>query len=211
MSYGLNQHRESQRGCEEQSQRRFIIGISSTDHASPRPQSFQSHLEFQPTNYTKCPGQRCFVGQGIGPQGKPSHNNTLLQPLQKTLQWRKRWLAVSGWPSLKALRMRLVRRRGLEPLCLAALAPQASASHWLSSMNINKGDVVRLEIAIRYRTRVSQTINVDLGPLESLLRCTESSPSGAWFRVRCALDSESSRRKTAPRPAQSRRPAPSSG
>ncbi len=36
--------------------------------------------------------------------------------------------AANGWPSGRELICGLVRRRGLEPLCLAALAPQASAS-----------------------------------------------------------------------------------
>ena len=46
----------------------------------------------------------------------------------RQLHWQSEEPTGLGWLCMKTCCPELVRRRGLEPLCLAALAPQASAS-----------------------------------------------------------------------------------
>ena len=70
----------------------------------------------------------CLRDKGASLPVVVSNPTNSVKPLQKPLRWQRKRLDRFRRAWFKSFGLCLVRRRGLEPLCLAALAPQASAS-----------------------------------------------------------------------------------
>jgi hypothetical protein len=111
-----------------QSNPRTLGRKSSADKANPRrQQEIYSHLRFGLMNWAGKPVNVFPWGSALAYVGL-AEAAVLLQLPQKLPQSPKTQEANRFRSASKSFIMRLVRRRGLEPLCLAALAPQASAS-----------------------------------------------------------------------------------
>jgi hypothetical protein len=107
---------------------RFLTESSSTDKANPKPQQRPLVSAVRTNELRKKPDQRLSTGKCIGLRWSLAEIAVLLQLPQKLPQSPKTQEANRFRLASKSFVFRLVRRRGLEPLCLAALAPQASAS-----------------------------------------------------------------------------------
>ena len=120
----------AKRGADAKGNRsvRFLTESSSTDKANPKPQQRPLASAVWTNELRRKPGQSLSTGKCIGLRWSLAEIAVLLQLPQKLPQSPKNQEANRFRLASKSFTFRLVRRRGLEPLCLAALAPQASAS-----------------------------------------------------------------------------------
>ena len=119
----------AKRGADAKGNRsvRFLITIFVNDKANPKPQQRPLASAVRTNELRRKPGQRLSTGKCIGLRWSLAEIAVLLQLPQKLPQSPKNQEANRFRLASKSFTFRLVRRRGLEPLCLAALAPQPNA------------------------------------------------------------------------------------